>query len=107
MVVTLLLGVVLVAAVVAMARRRGTRRRLRREAAVRPGASPELAIWVRSFTEIDEHLGRRWCHCGGYLERAGEGTREQGGRRYRVARLRCQECDEPAEVFFDTTEVAH
>jgi len=54
---------------------------------------------------MDEHLGRRWCACGGYLERSGEGTRESGGRRFRVARLRCQECEAVDEVFFDTTEL--
>jgi len=30
-----------------------------------------------------------------------------GARRYRVARLRCQECDTLDEVFLDTTEVLH
>ena len=43
--------------------------------------------------------------CGGYLERGGEGTRESGGRRFRVTRLRCQECEVVDEVFFDTTEL--
>jgi len=56
---------------------------------------------------MDDQLARRWCSCGGYLERMGEGTREAGGRRYRVARLRCQECEAVDEVFFDTTDVLH
>jgi hypothetical protein len=107
MVGTLILTLAVVAAVIAVARRRFRRTRLRRAARERFGASPALAIAVRSFTEIDEHLGRRWCHCGGYLERTGEGTREDGARRFRIARLRCQECDELAEVFFDTTEIVH
>ena len=97
----------IVAAVVAVARRRMRRSRLRREASSRAGAAPNLAIAVRSFTELDEHLARRWCHCGGYLERAGEGSRDASGRRFRVARLRCQECDEVAEVYFDTTDIVH
>lgn len=97
----------IVAAVVATAIRRARRTRRRRAAATRPGASAELAIAVRSFSEIDDHLAGRWCHCGGRLERTGEGTREAGGRRYRIVRLRCQECDEPAEVYFETSEVAH
>jgi len=54
---------------------------------------------------MDQHLDQRWCFCGGYLERTGEGTREAGGRRYRVARLCCQECETPEEVFFDTTDL--
>ena len=107
MVLSLLLTAAIVAAVVALARRRMRRHALRRAARERAGATTDLAIAVRTFSEIDEHLARRWCHCGGYLERAGEGSRETGGRRFRVARLRCQECDDAAEVYFDTTEVMH
>ena len=107
MVISLLMTLAIVAAVLAVARRRRRRSRLRRAALGRPGATPDLAIPVRSFTEIDEHLAGRWCHCGGYLERSGEGSRDAGGRRFRVARLRCQECEQGAEVYFDTTDVAH
>jgi hypothetical protein len=107
MAASLLMTIAIVVAVVAMARRRARRRALVRAARERAGATAELAIAVRSFSEIDDHLGRRWCHCGGYLERTGEGTREIAGRRFRIARLRCQECEDPAEVFFDTTELIH
>ena len=103
----LLLAVAIIAAVAAMGFRRLRRSRLRRAARARMGTSPERAFHVRSFAEIDEHLGRRWCFCGGYLERSGEGTRELGGRRFRVARLVCQECEAGEEVFFDTTDVLH
>jgi hypothetical protein len=101
----LLLAAAIVAAVGAMALGRARRARLRRAARTRPGASPEHAIFIRSYTEMDEHLARRWCSCGGYLERTGEGTRETGGRRFRVARLACQECEQVEEVFFDTTDL--
>ena len=107
MLISLLFTAAIVAAVVALARRRLRRRALRRAAQQRAGASEDLAIAVRSFAEMDEHLARRWCHCGGYLERTGEGTRDAGGRRFRVARLRCQECEDAAVVFFDTTEIIH
>jgi hypothetical protein len=102
-----LLLAALVAALIATASRRARRARLRRLAAARPGASPELAIPIRSYGEMDEHLDGRWCICGGYLERRGEGTRDADARRLRVARLRCQECETEAEVFFDTTDVLH
>ena len=105
---TLLFVPVLVAAVVAMAFRRRRRTRLRQAAATRPGASLERAIPIRSYTEIDDHLVHRWCGwCGGYLERTGEGTRPGNGRRYRIARLRCQDCERTEEVFFDTTDILH
>lgn len=101
----LLLAAAALLAVATVGLRRWRRARLRRAALALPGATAENAIWIRSFAEMDEHLDRRWCHCGGLLEPTGEGTREAGGRRYRIARLRCQECEEPTEVFFDTTDL--
>lgn len=103
----LLLVAALLAAVAVMARRRWRRARLRRLAETRPGVSPALAIPVTSFDEMDDHLRRRLCACGGYLERRGEGSRELSGQRYRVARLECQDCERAEEVFFDTTDLLH
>lgn len=97
----------IVAAVVSLGLRRRRRQRLRHAAKQRLGSSPERPLNVRSYGEIDEHLAQRWCHCGGYLERTGEGSRTHGGRQFRIVRLRCQECEEADEVFFDTTEILH
>jgi hypothetical protein len=105
--VSILFTLAILAAVTAVGTRRLRRARLRRAAADRPGASPERAIYIRSYGDMDEHLAARWCFCGGYLERTGEGTRESAGRRFRVARLACQECESVEEVFFDTTDVLH
>ncbi|MBM4267241.1 MAG: hypothetical protein FJ144_11645 [Deltaproteobacteria bacterium] len=102
---TLLLVAALVAAVAVMGARRWRRERLRRAAQERAGARPETAFYIRSFDEMDEHLRKRWCSCGGFLELEGEGTRELDERRYRVARMRCHECDEIGEVYFDTTDL--
>jgi hypothetical protein len=107
MVLGLLLALTIVAAVAAVGRRRWHRARLVRAGKERLGASADLAIAIRSFAEMDDHLGPRWCVCGGYLERSGEGSRTEGGRRYRVARLVCQECERVEEVYFDTTDVIH
>ncbi|MFN8546102.1 MAG: hypothetical protein U0807_18125 [Candidatus Binatia bacterium] len=107
MIVQLLFVAAILAAVTAMGLRRRRRTRLRRAARTRLGSSPERAIAIQSYTEMDEHLGRRWCSCGGYLERTGEGSRALADRRYRVAQLRCQECETLEEVFFDTTEMPH
>lgn len=105
--INLALVAALVLAVGAMARRRWRRARLWRLAERRPGASLALAIPIAAFDEMDEHLRQRRCPCGGYLERRGEGSRETGGRRYRVARLECLDCERVDEVFFDTAAVAH
>lgn len=91
----------------AMARQRWRRARLRRLASELPGASAELAIPIASFDEIDDHVRRRRCTCGGYLARRGEGSREVTGRRLRVVRLECLDCERSVEVFFDTAGVAH
>jgi len=79
-----LFSLAILAAVFATGMRRLRRHRLRRAAAERPGVSPERAIAIQSYAEIDDHLARRWCICGGYLERAGEGTRVSDGRRFRI-----------------------
>jgi hypothetical protein len=104
---SLLLAVAIVAAVVSLGARRWRRTRLKRAARTRAGSSPEHAIHIRSYGDMDGYLTERWCFCGGYLERLGEGTRELGDRRYRVARLCCQECETADEVFFDTTDMLH
>jgi len=104
-VTSLLFLLAIVAAVGAMGWKHQHRRSLKKAAAGMPGATPGNAIYIRSFIEMDEHLRKRWCACGGFLEPTGEGTRELDGRRYRVARLTCHECEETTEVFFDTTDL--
>jgi hypothetical protein len=106
-VITIVFVAAIVTALASLGARRWRRTRLARAARTRAGASVELAIHIRSYAEMDGHLSGRWCACGGYLERLGEGTREVSGRRLRVARLRCQECERVDEVFFDTTELLH
>ncbi len=95
------------AALIAFGRRRFVRARLRRAARTRAGASRDRAIHIRAYPEMDAHLSGRWCHCGGYLERAGEDTRAASDRRYRVVQLRCQECEELHGVYFDVTDLLH
>lgn len=104
----LIFTLVLLAAVFATVRRRWRRTRLQAAGKALPGGTAERAIPIRSFTDIDDALRDRWCAaCGGYLERNGEGTRSVGGRTLRVARLVCQECEQVAEIFFDTSELLH
>jgi hypothetical protein len=101
------MAVAVVAAVVAVGTRRLARAARRRSAREGPGSSPDRSIRVRSFAEMDAALDARACPCGGRYDRTGEGTREAVGRRYRVARLVCQTCEEGCEVFFDTTDILH
>jgi hypothetical protein len=105
------IGVLFVAAIAAaltaMTLRRVRRARGRRAALRRPGATPELAIAITSWDDMQPHLRRRPCACGGTLRLAGEGSRAVGDRRFRIGRLVCDDCEEAADVFFDTTAVRH
>lgn len=103
--ITVLFVAAIVAAVLSFGLRRWRKARLRRAALSGPGAMPESAIPIRSFAEMDSHLSRRRCACGGFLSLAGEGSREAGGRRLRVARMSCFDCEESREIYFDTTEL--
>lgn len=82
---------------------RAERRRLHRG----PGTSPEHAIPVQSFQDIDLAIAGRQCSCGTALRLTGEGPRQDGERRLRVARLVCDECDEAFTLYFDLTEIRH
>ena len=104
---SLLLAVAVIVAVAAVARRRLSRAARRRRVREGPGASPDRGIPVRSFADMDAALDARVCPCGGQYTRAGEGTREADGRRYRGARLVCDTCEDRQEVFFDTTDLLH
>jgi hypothetical protein len=103
--ITILFVGVIVAAVVAMGLKRRAKAQARRASFEGPGSSPEEAIAIRTFADMDDELWRRHCLCGARFSLAGEGTRDAGGRVFRVARLYCDECDETREVFFDTSSL--
>lgn len=102
-----LLALALLAALVATGLRRGRRVARERAAARAPGASLERAIPITSFDEMDGVLRQRCCPCSGSYALQGEGTRDAGGRRYRVARLECRSCESTTAVFFDVTALRH
>ena len=101
--ITILFVLAIVAAVAAMGLKRRAKAQARRASVDGPGSSPEQAIAIRSFSDMDQELRRRHCLCGMRFSVAGEGTRDAGGRQLRVARLYCDDCDESREVFFDTS----
>ena len=74
---TILFVAAIVAAVISIGHRRWRRVRLRRAARRRFGASADLAILVRSYTEIDGHLSGRWCHCAALILSDLSATRPQ------------------------------
>jgi len=103
-VIGLLLGLAVLAAVVAAVARRWQRARAARR---RPGATIHRPVAVRSFDEIDAALQGRTCWCGGSFVLSGETSRAVGDRRFRVARLVCNECERDELIYFDVTAVFH
>ncbi|HEY2385959.1 MAG TPA: hypothetical protein VGK30_03280 [Candidatus Binatia bacterium] len=98
--------VVLVAATTWIARRWRARGR-RRALDAGPGSSIERAIPVRSFEEIDRAVTAQRCPCGQPLRSTGEGARQAGLRRFRFARLACDDCEEEHVLFFDVSDLVH
>jgi hypothetical protein len=103
-VIGLLLGLAVLAAVIAAGVRRWQRTRVARR---RPGATIHRPVTVRSFDEIDTALQGRTCWCGGFFVLSGETSRAVGDRRFRVARLVCNECERDELMYFDVTTVFH
>ena len=100
----LLLGLAVLVAVVAAGVRRWQRTRATRH---RPGATIHRPVTVGSFDEIDRALRGRTCWCGGFFVLSGETSRTVGDRRFRVARLVCNECERDELIYFDVTAVFH
>ena len=75
-------SVVLVAAIVWIARGMRTRR-ARASVRMGPGTSLEHPIPVATFDAIDDAVRARRCHCGAGVHTVGEGAREVGDRRFR------------------------
>jgi len=103
-VIGFLLGLAVLAAVVAAVAHRWQRARVGRR---RPGATIHRPVTVRSFDEIDAALQGRSCWCGSSFVLSGETSRTVGARRFRVARLVCNECERDELIYFDVTAAFH
>ena len=82
-------------------------RLLRRRAVerVQPGRSPDRAIAIRDYGEMDIAIGLQTCGCGGGYSLRGEGP--TAGAQLRVAHLECRRCEREVSVYFDVTQVLH
>ena len=105
-----MIGLVLVAALVAALTASGLRlakrRRRRRLLQALPGGSRETAIAIDDFADIEDHLSRRECLCGGLLTSLGERS-ERDPRLLRVIRVECRRCEDRGEIWFDATRAYH
>ena len=102
--ITLFLGLAVLAAVIAVGLRRLQRTRTARR---RPGATIHRPVAVSRFDEIDAAVSGRECWCGGLFVVAGETSRSVGDRRFRISRLVCNQCERDELMYFDVTAVFH
>ncbi|HXQ24316.1 MAG TPA: hypothetical protein VN812_21720 [Candidatus Acidoferrales bacterium] len=100
----LLLGIAVLAAVVAAGVRRWQRSRAQGR---RPGATIHRPVAVSRFDEIDAAVQGRACWCGGLFVASGETSRRIGERRFRIVRLVCNQCEREELTYFDVTAVFH
>jgi hypothetical protein len=96
-----LLFVAIVAAVVAVGMKKARERRIDRAAAQRRGATPETAMRVGNFRDMDEFVHRFRCDCGGSTVLLGEATTVRLGREFRRLRVECLRCEREHDVWFD------
>jgi hypothetical protein len=66
-----------------------------------PGRSPETAICVRDYSEIDVTVGLERCPCGGRFVVRGEGPVRARGSGLRMTRIECRRCARERVLYFD------
>jgi len=101
-VISILLGLAVMAAVIAVGVRRLQRSRASRN---RAGATLHRPVTVQGFDEIDSAIQGRTCWCGGTFVESGETSRLVRDRRFRIVRLVCNECERDELMYFDVTAV--
>lgn len=102
--ITTLMGLAVLAAVVAVGLRK-----LQQRAADRalPGRSPATAIPIENYAEIDIAVRMQTCRCGGRYTLRGEGPVRNGEHPLRVANLECRRCERERKVYFDLSTIRH
>jgi len=81
--------------------------KMRRDERTRPGGTPETALVVHDFGDIDAACRTQTCVCGGPFVLRGEGPSESAGRRLRAAILECARCERERRLYFDLSELRH
>jgi hypothetical protein len=102
--IDLLLVPPLVLAIAAVAWRFWLRRAAERAL---PGRSPETAICVEDYSDIDVTVGIERCPCGGRFVLRGEGPVRGGGPCLRMTRIECRRCARERVLYFDLRTTWH
>jgi hypothetical protein len=104
MIITAALGLVAVLAVVVTTVRYVQKRAVER---ARPGASPQTAIPIENYADIDVAVRMQSCRCGGRFVVRGEGPSQHQGRPLRVTHLECRSCEREQRLYFDLSTLRH
>jgi len=73
----------------------------------RPGRSPETAIPIENYADIDVAVRMQSCRCGGRFVVRGEGPSEHHGHPLRVTHLECRSCEREQRLYFDLSTLRH
>lgn len=66
-----------------------------------PGLTPERAIAIQRFDEIDEWVRRTPCRDGSRPNIVSEGSLSLDGKSYRVVHVECDSCADEFSLYFD------
>ncbi len=83
------------------------RARLKSRLRALPGGSLATAFPTETFADIDAHLARRRCACGGTLASKGESSNRRDSQLFRVVRVECQLCEKRDRLYFDVSRSYH
>ena len=100
------IGLVLIFVFIARQFRRLRIKRAAQRILKEPGLTPENALVGLRLTEVDEHILKMSCGCGGGFRPISEGSLRIDGRDLRVARLICGRC-ESERVYFEPPPLLH
>lgn len=97
-----LLGLVALAAAIILGLRLMQQRAVQR---AQPGRSPDSAIAIEDYGDMDIAVRLQVCRCGGRFVLRGEGPARQAN--LRVAQLECRKCEREQRLYFDVSTVRH
>jgi len=101
------IGLALITVLIA---RQVKRMRIKREAKRmlrEPGVTPDNPLTGLRLPEIDEHIIKMSCGCGGGFRPVSEGSLQIDGKELRVARLVCGRCESERALYFEPPPLLH
>lgn len=72
-----------------------------------PGRSPDTAIPIEDYGDMDFAVRMQTCRCGGRYLLRGEGSLADADRPLRIAHMECRRCERQRRLYFDLSAVRH